>query len=123
MTLAVVPPSAAPASWDALLPCPFCNGPARLHVTPSRHESAKASCAWCECTRCEAASGLAEYPNETLTIEQAGRRASRAWNRRGNHQGAEWKLQRIAQILSSDYAVPAEELTTAKPTSPGSEDC
>jgi len=38
-----------------------------------------------------------------LSEEGIARHALRKWNRRGTHQNAVWKLQRIAQVLGSDY--------------------
>jgi len=38
-----------------------------------------------------------------LAEETIARHALRKWNRRGTHQNANWKLQRIAQVLGSDY--------------------
>lgn len=43
-----------------------------------------------------------------MTQEQIARFVARKWNRRSMHTNAGWKLQRIAQILGSDYIGPAD---------------
>lgn len=56
------------------------------------------------CTRCNAGGPVVEPVNEERPLEAIERHAIRLWNRRGSHQGAEWKLRRIAQILNSEFA-------------------
>ena len=87
-------------SWAVLMPCPFCNGEAKLHAYPSRH--GPGGTAFVECTRCGSNGPFIEDSERQL--ERMSRQASMLWNRRGNHAGAAWKLRRIAAILNSEHS-------------------
>ena len=104
-----------PAGWAALLPCPFCNAPARLLINLRRPPSDAPTDASVECSRCGSAGPLVERDN--MTQEQIARFVARKWNRM--HTNAGWKLQRIAQILGSDYIGPADSPQEASDDVPG----
>ncbi|GEM_PF-3201079 len=93
--------STLPSGWTPILPCPFCDAPGRLTVSFSLFNPDLASCAFVDCPRCGATGGVVERSD--LAEETIARHALRKWNRRGTHQNANWKLQRIAQVLGSDY--------------------
>lgn len=97
-------------SWDAVLPCPFCNGRGKLLISESLHKgSGECSSACVACDSCGAGGPVFEPRNAIVNIEAGARIAIARWNRRGQHQNADWKLQRIAQILNSEYAKPLAE--------------
>ncbi|WP_414555703.1 hypothetical protein [Stenotrophomonas forensis] len=95
-----------PSGWLPILPCPFCNGPGRLTVSFCVFNKEQATCAFVDCPRCGAAGGTVERAD--LPEDGIARHALRKWNRRGTHQNANWKLQRIAQVLGSDYVETAQ---------------
>lgn len=55
------------------------------------------------CMRCGAGGPTVESGDIERPIEAMERHATRLWNRRGSHQGAAWKLRRIAQILNAEF--------------------
>lgn len=94
---------ALPDGWAALLPCPFCDSPARLTIAFCLYRPDRANNAWVECSRCGATAGCFEVIDQPMTDVEIARKVSRAWNRRGRTQNAAWKLARIAAILGSDF--------------------
>lgn len=98
----VKPPAVPPQRWDALLPCPFCNGAAKMLSAAMVSFPDIGSNACVICTRCGAGGPCVE-PADMRPLLHVERHAARLWNRRGSHQSAEWKLRKIAQLLSSEY--------------------
>lgn len=94
-------------TWEAVLPCPFCNAPGKLLTSSRRSEPQYGSNACVVCTRCGSGGPVVE-PEQLTPVEQMNRHAIRLWNRRGSHQNTEWKLMRIAQILGSDFVERAK---------------
>lgn len=88
--------------WDAILPCPFCDAPGQLLSSSMLSMPQFGSNACVVCSRCGAGGPVVE-PTDYRPLQQVERQAICLWNRRGSHQNAAWKLQRIAQVLGSDY--------------------
>lgn len=93
-----------PQSWRAMLPCPHCDGGAKLLSAEAYHEGSGIGAYACVvCTRCGAGCPTVEDANIERPIEAVERHAIRLWNRRGTHQNAMWKLRRTAQILNTEF--------------------
>lgn len=99
---AVPEPKRPPQDWRALLPCPFCDGAAKLLSSSMLDHPEWGSNACVVCTRCGAGGPCVE-PGGYRPVEAMERHAIRLWNRRGSHQGAEWKLRRIAALLNTEF--------------------
>ena len=93
-----------PQHWEVMLPCPFCNGAGKLLSNEAHHKGSGigASAVVC-CSRCGAGGPVVE-PEDERPIAAIERHATRLWNKRGSHQGAEWKLRRIAALLNSEFS-------------------
>lgn len=95
-----------------MLPCPFCNGAAKILTCEAYHrDSGEASACAVICTRCNAAGPQIEPPTPRPCAD-VERHAVAKWNRRGNVAGAEWRLQRIAQILNARHLEAVDAATT-----------
>lgn len=103
---------AASPNWTGLLPCPFCNGAAKVLTSPAyNRDSGEASACAVICARCNAAGPHIE-PQTPRPAAELERHAIAKWNRRGNHAGAEWRLQQIARILNSRHVAVVESTPT-----------
>jgi hypothetical protein len=103
---ATTTPKAPEPSWRSILPCPFCGGRGKVltsRIGYAESEHASSSCVICEDKSCGAGGPVVE-PKELVLVEVAERIAIAKWNRRSQHQNADWKLRRIAQILNSEFA-------------------
>ncbi len=100
----VTPAPRPPQHWKVMLPCPFCDGEAKMLSSAMLSVPNVGSNACVICSRCGSGGPVVEPVNEYRTLEAIERHAVRLWNRRGSHQAAEWKLRRIAQILNSEHA-------------------
>lgn len=90
----------------ALLHCPFCNSAARLFSIERYHKgSGIADSVFVECTRCKAAGPFVESGADRQ-LTDVEKQAAALWNRRGRSQSADWKLERIARILNSNFIAP-----------------
>lgn len=95
-------------TWEAALPCPFCNAPGQLLTSTALWNPKMGSSACVVCSRCGSGGPVVEPRDREMLVEDMNRQAIRLWNRRGSHQNTEWKLMRIAQILGSDFVERAK---------------
>lgn len=97
-------PTRPPHHWRVMIPCPFCDGAPKMLANEAYHKgSGIGSDACVVCSRCGASGPVVEDRNIERPLSAIERHAIRLWNRRGTHQGAEWKLRRIAHILNTEF--------------------